>query len=95
MTSAKRCVEEEEISPTDLGPGGRAMTRLSASSPEIWLDLLESSGPRAAVAVASVARTLESLAASLEDGRLDHIEALMRVTRAWQRGDGENGEELP
>ena len=88
-------LEQKEISPADLGPGGRAMTRLSASSPEIWLDLLGSSGRRAAEAVASVARTLESLAASLERGRFDHIEDLMRATRAWQRGDGKNEEELP
>ena len=86
---------EEEISPADLGPGGRAMTRLSASSPEIWLDLLESSGPRAAEAVACVTRTLKTLAASLEHGRFDEIEDLMRATRAWQSGDAKNEEELP
>ena len=70
----------------DLGPGGRDMTRLAASSSEMWLPLLARSGPEVAELLRALAAGLEEVARSLEEGDLDAMEALMVATRGWSEG---------
>jgi prephenate dehydrogenase len=76
----------------DLGSGGRDMTRLAASSPAIWSDLLEQSAPLLAPALREVGADLQALAALLDARDLEGIASLMRRTRAWsERTDGSSG----
>ncbi|GMR13643.1 MAG: hypothetical protein BMS9Abin29_1855 [Gemmatimonadota bacterium] len=70
--------------PTDLGPGGDGMTRLAASSPDMWSDLLESSAPQLAGALKNVGVELDHMAAALESGDLSTIAALMARTKEWK-----------
>ncbi len=73
------------VRPADLGPGGRDMTRLAASSPTMWTDLLASSGGEVATALRSVADELAALAELLDQGELGGLAARMEQTRAWRR----------
>jgi prephenate dehydrogenase len=71
----------------DIGPGGRDMTRLAGSSPEMWRDLLETSAPQLAPALKDVSEALAAAASSLEAGDVDPLVRLMERTRAW-KGEG-------
>jgi prephenate dehydrogenase len=71
----------------DVGPGGRDMTRLAGSSPEMWRDLLETSAPELASALRAMSEALAATAGSLEAGDIDALMRLMDRTRAW-KGEG-------
>jgi prephenate dehydrogenase len=75
------------LRPADIGPGGRDMTRLAGSSPEMWRDLLETSAPQLAPALKAMSDALAAAAGSLEAGDLDPLVRLMERTRAW-KGEG-------
>lgn len=68
-----------------LGSGGRDMTRLAASPPEMWMDLLRHSGPELAGVLRELSRLLSETAGSLETGDLEMVSALMERTRRWSR----------
>lgn len=70
--------------PADLGPGGRDMTRLAASSPEMWRDLLEASAPRVAGALEAAGVELARMVAALQSGDLATITELMARTKEWR-----------
>jgi prephenate dehydrogenase len=70
--------------PSDLGPGGKDMIRLAASSPEIWRDILDASAPHLAGALEDVAVELEHMAAALESGDVSVVAALMARTKEWK-----------
>jgi prephenate dehydrogenase len=74
------------ISAPDLGPGGRDMTRLAASSPEMWRDILALAPPELTGALRALAARAEEVAALVDEGRTDALEELMRRTCAWRRG---------
>ena len=80
-------LERRGLSRRDLGPGGRDMTRLAGSSPDIWMDLLESSGPADARTLEELARELSELAGHLDEGRHHDLERLMHRTRRWIAAD--------
>lgn len=73
------------IDPGRLGPGGRDMTRLAASSPEMWRDLLEHPSLELVEGLRALARVSERIADLVDKGDLDEVEAIMRSTRAWRR----------
>lgn len=72
---------------SELGPGGREMTRLAGSSPEMWRPLLRYSGPELAGAVREILPMLETVARLLEDGDVDAVVRLMERTGRWTRGE--------
>jgi prephenate dehydrogenase len=78
-------LESAGIEPGQLGPGGRDMTRLASSSPEIWHDLLEHASPELIRELRALSAETERLAELLERGDLDAVTALMKRTRAWRR----------
>jgi prephenate dehydrogenase len=71
---------------TDLGPGGRDMTRLAGSSPEMWMDLLEHAPDTLSEAVSVLAERLGDLREQLDSGQIETIRKLLRRTRAWTEG---------
>jgi prephenate dehydrogenase len=71
-------------SPSDLGPGGRDMTRLAGSNPELWKDLLEESAPVTGVGLTSVARALNVLGDLLARREVEKIAEFMERTRRWR-----------
>ena len=79
-----RVLSGERIDPSDLGPGGRDMTRLARSSPDMWLDLLRHADPAVVRGLRSVARETSALADLIESGAVEQIDRIMRETRAWR-----------
>ena len=78
---------ESGLTRADLGRGGREMTRLAGSAPELWAPLFaESAGPLSA-AVRETSRMLEALASALEAREVDRVVDLMVRTRRWKEGE--------
>lgn len=75
---------EEGLGPGELGPGGRDMIRLAASSSDMWVPLLEVSRDRLSPLLQRLAHDLEGLANALEADDLATVRALMDLTRAWR-----------
>jgi cyclohexadieny/prephenate dehydrogenase len=80
-------LERTGVKASDLGPGGRDMTRLAKSSPHMWRDLLTHTGPDLAGLLREVTRWTEELAAKLEAGEVDAVAELMDRTRKWRGPD--------
>lgn len=76
-------LDGEGIRAGDLGPGGRDMTRLAASNPEMWAGLFEGAHPDLVRALRTMAGTLQDVADELERGDVEAIATLMERTRSW------------
>ena len=74
------------VSRGQLGPGGRDMTRLASSNPDMWHDLLEHASPVLVEALRRVAASSTRLADELAAGDVDAVVELMRRTGRWGRG---------
>lgn len=77
-------IEKGGFAVGELGPGGRDMTRLAASGPELWRDLLEHSGAQVAQLLRLTAREMESWARVLDAQDLDELERRLGATRQWR-----------
>ncbi len=80
-----RAMAEAGLSVKDLGPGGRDLTRLAESSPEVWTSLLDEASEENLRAIESVQSGLEVLRAALSERSLEDVAELMRATREWRR----------
>lgn len=69
-----------------LGPGGRDMTRLAASSPEMWGDLLAFAQPELAAALRDMSDECARLADLVDADEPGEIAAAIRRTRRWKGG---------
>lgn len=76
-------LEARGFARSDLGPGGRDMTRLAGSSPGMWLDLLDEAGPAVARALDVLGGALHGTARDLRNGRLDEVAELLESSRRW------------
>lgn len=82
-----RVLAELGLAPELLGPGGRDMTRLAASSPDMWREIL-AEAPRGSVEhLRTFARHVNSLADLLEAGEIEALATWMETTRAWREGE--------
>ena len=88
-------LEDAGIGRSQLGPGGLDMTRLAASSPMMWRDLLLHSAPRLRVALRELGVTLEELADLLEAGEVERVVALMQRSRVWAVEEASRLDALP
>lgn len=66
-----------------LGPGGRDMTRLAGSNPELWTELLGAAPETLQEAVRSVEIHLEAFRTGLQEGKLDAVRELLEKGRIW------------
>lgn len=69
-----------------LGPGGRDMTRLAASPPAMWAEILRVNAARVADVLEVLVRELAWLRDALDRGDVGGIQARMERTRAWRGG---------
>ena len=76
---------EAGIRPEQLGPGGLDATRLAASSPELWKDLLEHASPDLIRGLRGLSEAAYSLADMLEERNAEGVANMMRATREWRR----------
>ena len=82
-TALAATLDDAGVKRSDLGPGGRDMTRLSASSPEMWLPLLKMARAADARALGRVEEWVGRLRGMLEAGDMKGVEALMRKGGEW------------
>ena len=83
-------LESAGVAPANLGPGGRDMTRLAASSPGVWADLIGYTTTDAAKLLRELGAQVEGLAARLEAGEVEAVAELMAQTRAWRTGPNDS-----
>lgn len=76
------------VSPDDLGPGGRDMTRLAGSAPDLWRGLLEAGGEREVEALTAVIDEAARLRDLLRKGEVGRVVESMEATRRWKEGEG-------
>jgi len=85
-----------DVSPQDMGPAARGMTRLACSSPSMWLDLFAhapSDLPRALRDLAARSAELAEVLERADPEALASLGRLMAETGAWRRdarGSGGN-----
>lgn len=80
-----RVLSAADVMPGELGPGGLEATRLAASSPAIWREILGHASPELARALRALGSEATSLAELVESGDFDTVEELMEQTRAWRK----------
>ncbi len=73
--------------PDELGPGGRDMTRLAGSNPEIWKDLLHASAATTGTGLTSMSKALNVLADLMARREIDRIAEFMERTRKWSTSE--------
>lgn len=81
------------VAPTELGPGGRDMTRLAASSTTMWRDLLAQAPPELPAGLRALSRALAEISGALDSGAVDEVAARMERTARWK--DGSSSVSLP
>lgn len=78
---------EQGIAPDELGPGGRDGTRLAASSPGLWVELLLAARADDVAALDGLQRSLADIRDAVANGNEDALWALLERARAWKRGE--------
>ncbi len=78
---------EAGIRRDELGPGGKEMTRLAGSAPEMWRDLLEDAPPVLPDALEAVEKALSEMRSLIREGRGGEVEEVMQRTRNWFEGE--------
>lgn len=77
----------EGIAPVALGPGGRDMTRLAASSPEVWTEIALENSVFLLPAINALAERLRELGAAIVERDARAVEAFFAGGRAWAGGE--------
>jgi prephenate dehydrogenase len=71
------------VARSDLGRGGRDLTRLAGSSPEMWTAVAEENASAIAVAISSFQEHLEQLKTAVVDADADSFKASFAAGREW------------
>ena len=79
-----RAMAEAGLDAEDLGPGGKDLTRLAQSSPEVWISLLDEASDENIRAIESVQSGLDDLRAALSEPSLEGVVDLMYATQEWR-----------
>lgn len=83
------------IAPSDLGPGGRGMTRLAGSSPEMWTGIALENAASLSAAIAALEERLRELQAALDRGDEQAVYRFFEAGRRWSEGNGSAREGVP
>jgi prephenate dehydrogenase len=74
----------EGLTPSNLGPGGRDLTRLAASSPELWSGICLENADLIEPALDALEGRLSELRERLRTGDADGIRSLLENGRKWR-----------
>jgi prephenate dehydrogenase len=77
-------LQREALDPAELGPGGRDTTRLAASSPELWRDILLDNRDEAVPAIDALIGTLLGARGALEVGDGPALRRLLAEGADWR-----------
>jgi prephenate dehydrogenase len=78
-------LDSQGLAEDDLGPGGKGMTRLAASSIDMWLPLLRAGGADLAQALRGFSRRADAVAEAVEGGDDEVLVDLFRRAGLWRR----------
>lgn len=82
-TALANAMAASGIAPGELGRGGRDMTRLAASSAEMWTDICLDNALALTAALGSYERNLSRLMAALEKKDAAELRSLFEEGRTW------------
>jgi prephenate dehydrogenase len=82
-TALARALAEAGIQRSDLGPGGRDVTRLAGSSAEMWADILIDNADEVAPTLAVMATQLSAIRDAAASGDRDRLRALWAAANHW------------
>jgi prephenate dehydrogenase len=85
-TALGRALARSGIAPHRLGPGGRDTTRLAASDPALWTDILLDNADQVGPALETLLAELHRLARAVADGDADRVQATFASAREWTTG---------
>ena len=74
----------EHVAPEQLGPGGRDMVRLAASSPALWVEILRANRHHVAPALRAFTAELHHFEAALAAGDEHALHDLLSRARGWR-----------
>jgi prephenate dehydrogenase len=77
--------------PEQLGSGGLDSTRIAASSPDMWLEILLHNRAALAAPLEAYGRCAAELRSALEDGDAAALHALLARASSWRAGAGRAG----
>jgi prephenate dehydrogenase len=72
------------VGAAELGPGGRDVTRLAASDPAVWTDVLLDNADAMGPAMAALGRELDRLRRLAEAGDEPGLRAALEEARSWK-----------
>jgi prephenate dehydrogenase len=70
----------------ELGPGGRDVTRLAGSSPEMWADVAIDNAAGLSAALQAAEDQLRTLRHAIDSGSHARLRDLLAGCRAWHAG---------
>ncbi|HEU0302087.1 MAG TPA: prephenate dehydrogenase/arogenate dehydrogenase family protein [Longimicrobium sp.] len=81
-----RALAGQGIGRVELGPGGRDVTRLAGSSPEMWADIALDNADALLPALEAMEAELRALRDALSAGDRERLRALFAAAREWHGG---------
>lgn len=85
-TALAAALAHEGVTPDQLGPGGHDMTRLAASDPDMWADILVDNSDQVARALADLIEELTRFHHAVRDLDDATLRSLLAAGRAWSQG---------
>ena len=85
-TALALTLAQTSSAPADLGPGGRDVTRLAGSSPEMWADILLDNADALDSALAMLQAQLGGIHKAVADGNRARLVRLLSDAQKWHRG---------
>ncbi len=85
-TALALALAAERIAPAALGPGGRDMTRLAASSPALWTEIAMENAAMLGPAIRALEERLRQLRRALEEEDEGAVHNFFAKGREWSRG---------
>lgn len=82
-TALGLALHEAGIAHSQLGPGGRDVTRLAASSAQVWADILCDNAQNVVAALRATTSRLGSLTAAVEQGDHAEITRMLEDSSLW------------
>ncbi|HEV2131793.1 MAG TPA: prephenate dehydrogenase/arogenate dehydrogenase family protein, partial [Longimicrobiaceae bacterium] len=94
-TALAQALAAAGIAPCDLGPGGRDVTRLAGSSPEMWTGIALENAAALSGATEALEERLRELRAALRRGDEQAVHRFFEAGREWSKGNGSPPEGVP
>jgi prephenate dehydrogenase len=86
-TALALSLDQSGIPRSELGPGGRDVTRLAGSNPDVWIDILLDNADALGPALGSMAARLSGLQRAVMTGDRDDLQRLLAEARTWHGAD--------